>query len=90
MGHRYLLRLCREDDKHAEDIKTLQSLVLAFGEAIDILEVGRRALTVELQSETTLPQLMDKTADIAELDEYEGLKVAPVRPSHLCLVPKNL
>lgn len=49
--------------------------VNAFEDYVDIIEAGRRALTVEVRELAILLQMLDKVADIAVIDEYEGLKI---------------
>jgi len=79
MNNMFILRLTTLDDTHKNDILTLKRQVEAFGDLINITEQGRRALTVEIQDLAVLPQLWDKIADIAEINEYEGLKIAPIQ-----------
>ena len=86
MSKLYLLSLTASEEKREGALHQLTKLVEAFGEAVEIIETGRRALTIEVQNDATLPQLIDKTADIADLQLYEGLKPIKSKKTHLRLL----
>lgn len=69
-----------EGKESVENHQALQGIMQAFGQsALGIADVTPNGLLVDVKSESTLPQLLDKVSDIATI--YEVASPLKKRPA---------